>query len=205
MKSEPTSENKNIFFVTIVMAVLLVVWGVVLNSNAHGQRTPASVDSKLAQQRPLAIGIGKRLPVQGKGHGLIEVVIAAPKKGAVEQGTIIDLEATVEARADLDGLKYLWILPKSGVSVTSGNLEGELGSLKETERSKLMLSIRNDTDENHRVHLHVYRVVNGENMGKMAQYNTVDQENIETVAKEKSEKIKSASEVHGNMVNTIYQ
>jgi hypothetical protein len=198
-------ESKNNLFVSIVMVLLVITWSVVLRSNTQNSRGPSSLDPRQTKERPLMTGLSKRLPVQGKGHGLIEVVIAAPKKGAVGHGTTIDLEATVEARADLDGLKFLWILPRSGVSHVAGHIEGELGSLKEAEQSKLMLSIRNDTDENHRVHLHVYRVINGENMGKMAQYNTVDQEAIEWVAKEKSEKIKTSIEVHGNTFHKIYQ
>lgn len=188
---------------TASIVVLVGSWAAVLSPHVPtGKRLPAAIDSK---ERILAGANSFRLPVSGKSHGLVEVVIAAPKKGGVGKGTIIELEATVEARADLDQLKFLWILPREGVSVVNGPVEGDIGTLKEADKTKLTLAIRSDSDENRRVHLHVYKLVNGEHMGKMAQYNTVNQEAIEWVASDKAEKLRKEAEANGSTVNKIYQ
>lgn len=175
-------------------------------SPPSADRAPSSAPAaaKLSKAEVLRGHKTKRLPVSGKGNGLLEIAIQAPGKGAVGKGTTINLDAAIEARSDLKDLKYVWILPKDGVRVVSGSVSGDLGSLPTGQFANLQLSVISDTDENRRVHLHVYHVVNGENMGNMAQYNTVDQEAIEWVAKDKAEKLREAAKA-SNTVNKIYQ
>lgn len=190
-------------------AALVAITGASIFLKSEKNRGPASTDAALLQIQKREIlrgpGGGYRIPVSGKSNGMMAIAITAPGKGAVGRGTVIDLKADIEARSDLQGLKYLWILPKDGVRLVSGAMEGDLGSLASGQLASVEISVISDTDENRRVHLHVYKVVDGENMGQMAQYNTVNQEAIEWVAKDKAEKIRAAAEESGRTHNKIYQ
>lgn len=133
----------------------------------------------------------------GKPSGLVEVTIQAPGKNSSGDGSVQQLEATVTAQRDLDGLKFNWLLPNDGVEILSGSSQGDLANLREGESTTMHLTIRNSTPENRRVHLHVFKLINGEAMGQMAQYNTVDQDRIEKQARDKSEVLEQQSKVVG--------
>jgi hypothetical protein len=174
----------------------------------RSSRAPASIESaNLGAGAKSAVLEGaarsKRLRSIGKGNSSIEIEINAPGKGEVNAGSVLNLEASISAKEDLAGLKYVWLLPKDGVSVVSGQVEGDLGSLAESDTTTVYLSVSSDTPENRRIHLHVYRVVDGENRGQMAQYNTVDQEKIERHADAKAESLRQSAEALGTTQKLI--
>lgn len=194
--------KKHLKLITVfgIIAGLLVFAGILAAlSPVFVKRAPAAAIEPAGKTRVLAGQYrGKRSHSHGKTNGLFEVAIEAPGKGAVTAGTSINLEATVVAKADLQDMKYVWIIPKEGITVTGGAIEGDLGSFYAGDDKMIRLTLSNDTNENRQVHLHVYRVVNGENMGYMAQYNTVDQEAIDETARTKAEMLAAEAELLGN-------
>lgn len=198
-------DGNNLWILFGVASLGLV--GMVATKFATGSahRAPASLTTTgLSKEEVLRGHASKHLPVSGKSNGVLEIAITAPGKGAVGAGSQINLDAAIETFSDLQNAKYLWILPKDGVHVVSGQISGDLGDLLAGKITHLQLSVVSDTDQNRQIHLHVYRIVNGENMGKMAQYNTVDQEAIEWVAKDKAEKLREAAEA-SHTVNKVYR
>lgn len=169
-------------------------------------RRPSSIDQLNGKARNLA-GLSakkiKKFQKQSKGNASIEIEIDAPEKGIIEKGSLINFEATIEAKENIYGLKYVWLFPESKITPMNGAVEGDLGNLNESESAIIRFSVRSETTENQRVHLHVFRLVNGEAQGQMAQYNTVDQENIESVASSKAEVLRQSSEASGKRLKLI--
>jgi hypothetical protein len=189
----------------VVIAGLCVAFGLLVYPHSS-RRQPASIPPTRSKTEILRGNGANHLAINSKRSGIVELAIQAPGKTGVAQGTVIDLEASIEAKRDIDEMKYLWILPKDGVHVVSGEVSGEIGHMVGGSPTKLHLSVMSDTDENRQIHLHVYKVVNGENMGNMAQYNTVNQEALEWVAKTKAETLKQNAEKEGRTtVNKIFQ
>lgn len=141
----------------------------------------------------------------GKAGGSLRLEIRAPGKRSLDasSGSTIALEAEVEALANLEGLRYNWRLPE-GVTAEGGDLEGEIGSLAEGAKTTLQITLVSQTLENRQVHLHVYRMVNGETMGNVAQYNTVLQEKIDEDIQRKAEILsKKSTEAEENGAESL--
>jgi hypothetical protein len=122
---------------------------------------------------------------QGKGSSMLTVEIAPVAAGA-DATSALELEAKVQALQDIDGLEYTWLLP-DGVTAVGGAVEGTLGTLANGAETKLRLSVISSSADNKQIHLHVFKRVNGEAMGQMAQYNTVSQPKIDAALKNKAD------------------
>jgi hypothetical protein len=189
--------------VITVAGILALSWAIEEEGNLS--RVPAMIhDSKpvpLEQEHALPqpqkeailqMGRELRKPHLAKASGILDVEITAPAKGVAGTGSIIDLEARVEAQSNLDGLKYVWILPTDGVTIISGHQEDDIGSMTEGQTTVIHLSVQSQTAENRQIHLNVFKMVDGEPLGKMAQYNTVNQESIEALAQSKAAALQNA-------------
>ncbi len=178
-----------------VTVVMTAAWAFETRFDPNGMdRGPASVPEKSEpseqdkhKQKTLNLNSPSRLKVIGKPSSLVEINIEAPGQHAATAGSIVQLEARIEAQRDINDLRFAWLLPKAGLQVVSGASEGSLGTLGAGEQTTLRLNVLSETAENRQIHLHVYRVVNGEAMGKMAQYNTVNQMRIDREIQEKSD------------------
>lgn len=191
-----------------VLCIALVA-GIFYAHSRHLQSASRAVSSipRVKSKTEILNGVehAKRRFLYGKANGTLEVWIEAPGQGSAAAGSTVNLEATVSALTDLEGLKYNWILPADGIGAVNGPLEGDIGTLLGGDSTTLYLSITPSTSENRQIHLHVYRVVGGENTGRMAQFNTVDQERIDAPAKSKAERLEKAS-AEGRGINyKIYQ
>lgn len=143
------------------------------------EREPASISTKPAFIRE--DGLRK----QGKGSSVVFVELKSLGGTPAVAGRPFELEANIEARGDLDDLRYSWLLPE-GVTLSTGSLDGTLASLKTGEHTTLTASFVSGSDENRQIHLHVYKMVNGEAQGQMAQFNSTEQEKIAERLSEKA-------------------
>jgi hypothetical protein len=161
-------------------------------------RKPSSIQQQETRpQQPskaaiLESGRDQRKPQLAKASGILEVEITSPEKTNVQAGSVLSLEAKVESLANTDDLKFAWILP-AGVTIVSGPQEGTLGSMAEGQSTVIRLAVQTQTAENRQIHLNVFKLVDGEPLGKVAQFNTVDQASIEAAAKSKAEILQSTS------------
>ena len=144
-----------------------------------GSRRPASVS-----KAPFIQG-HELLRKQGKGSGLVEVTIRSSQDGPASAGQPFELEAEIETRSAVDDLRFAWLLPE-GVTATSGALDGSLGNVQVGEKLKVTGTFVSESGDNRQIHLHVFKMTNGEAMGQMAQFNTVDREKLVEEVKEKS-------------------
>ncbi len=112
---------------------------------------------------------------ENKGAGYMNVTLTSPD-GRRSDGTLV-LDAKVMAATDLDGLKYEWVLP-DGVSLVSGSLSGDIGSLAEGAFNAQEVTLNVSSQTNSVVHFHAYRLAAGEKIGQLAQYNTLEQGSI---------------------------
>lgn len=184
-----------------VVAVLSAAWLLdgtfnSISASLYGSRSPASIPaaepslkSSILNSQPLP----HMKPIR-KPSGIVDVSISAPNQEGAVNGSFIHLEGTIEAQQDLESIRFAWLLPSSGVEVVNGPIEGDIISLKNGEQTTVRLNVRSYSDENQRIHLHVYKIVNGEPMGKMAQYNTVNQPHIEREMRAKSETLQEMRE-----------
>jgi len=168
--------------------ILLLAYGL----QTQEDRRPASIprdqgsEVKLSKKDLLAQAENMHLHRHGKSDGIVSVAIRSTQTGRFESGSVIKLEATVTALQDVENLEFSWILPR-GIVPSSGEAEGHLKPLASGEELVLELSVISEVVENRQINLHVFRRVGDELQGKMAQFNTVDQELIDQKIKNKAE------------------
>jgi hypothetical protein len=97
-------------------------------------------------------------------------------------------------------VEFEWLTPE-GARFISGLKSGLLGSLKpgESQRVSAVFQITNPSLNQH-VHLHVFRMIDGEPHGQMAQFNTGANEETTGEIKLKSEEMKERTPASGRMV-----
>jgi hypothetical protein len=172
--------------------VSLITIGFSLNAFVSGEsssalKTKSGKFSKFETFEQSSVMSGR---VYGKAASLMPIEIRSLGSEEAGPGDPIELEAVVEATTDLQDLQYNWIIPK-GVS-TNGPIKGDLGILQRGERTTLRLSAVKETRGNRQIHLHVYRMVNGEASGQMAQYNTAHERKIKEKARMTAEEFRKA-------------
>jgi hypothetical protein len=140
--------------------------------------------------------------VNAKVSGHYQVEIRSLKSPVAESGDQISLEATITSVQAVDMAYYAWNLPE-GVQAQSA-LTGELGPLEAGETKTIVLEATSATEENKHIHLHVFKKVNGENLGLMTQYNTRDQDKIEARLRTKAENL-AAKNASGETRQKIMQ
>lgn len=126
-----------------------------------------------------------------KGSSIVNVEITRLDDREVQAGTPLTLEAKVEAVSDLNDLEFVWLLPE-GVRVENGQVSGQLGTLAQGAVATLQINLLQELDGNRQVNLHVFRRVNGEAQGYMAQYNTVLQPTLDSIIAGKAEALNRA-------------
>jgi hypothetical protein len=112
---------------------------------------------------------------ENKGAGALKITLTSPD-GRRSDGTLV-LNAKVVATTELEGLKYEWVLP-DGVTLVSGALDGDIGTLAEGASNAQDVTLNVSAQTNSFVHFHAYRLSGGEKVGQLAQYNTLEQESI---------------------------
>ena len=127
---------------------------------------------------------------QGKGGGNLNVSFTSSSDNLVPGA--LNLIANISSTRDLSELRYEWLLP-DGVTLTKGVLSGEIGTLADGDESTIEVSLSIPAIENKQVHLQVYRLVDGEKMGQVAQYNTIDQKSIDREMASKRETLEAES------------
>lgn len=115
------------------------------------------------------------LKSEHKASGNMQITLMS-NEGRKSDGSL-SIQAYVTAIADLNDLKYEWVLPE-GASVSSGSLNGTFGNVSEGSQvsASVVLSV---PVTNAHVVFHAYREMAGEKVGQVARYNTVDQSSID--------------------------
>jgi hypothetical protein len=140
-----------------------------------GSMSSSSVATEPAQLNPSKVHTEASLDSEHKASGSMQVVLTSVD-GRRSDGTLA-LQANVTATADLNDLKYEWVLP-DGAVFSSGDATGSFGNV--TEGSQVSASVVvNVPVSNSRVVFHAYREMAGEKVGQVAQYNTADQSTID--------------------------
>lgn len=129
---------------------------------------------------------------KAKGGGQLEVTLTSDIASPIPVDSTFTLSAQIVATSSLDGLKYEWLLPE-GVTVKGGVLTGDIGGLENGASHDLAIQLVSATADNRQVQLHVYRVVGGEPVGHMAQFNTRDQSKIAEDVRAKVETLSAAT------------
>lgn len=127
---------------------------------------------------------------QGKGGGNLNVSFTSSSDNLLPGA--LNLIASITSTRDLSDLRYEWLLP-DGVTLTKGLLNGDIGTLADGDESTIEVSLAIPSIENKQVHLQVYRLVDGEKMGQVAQYNTIDQKSIDREMASKRETLEAES------------
>jgi hypothetical protein len=184
--------KKHLSLVLIVaIGTLAVLSTYIAMSLPVKSRTPSSVPtlSATATAKTLILNPEHTLSPdqQKKGGGSLDLMITRSDSTApLLTGSTGEFTGSITALADLADLEYIWILP-DGARAVDGSVEGNLGTLHAGEKRTLTLSIESLTTENRQVYLHVYRLMNGEAVGQIAQYNTMTQPQINRDLKSKLE------------------
>ena len=160
------------FTVAIIMAVAWTIEKRIDPVSLFKTREPASVPEETQSKHETLYRDFHTSAFKGKPSPYVDVRIESPDQDTAVEGGTMNLVATVRAKQDLENFRFTWFLPRMGVRLVSGSLEGELSSLKAGEETTLELTIETETSENRRIHLHVYKLANGRATGKMTQFNT---------------------------------
>lgn len=178
---------KWIFGVILTAALLLgVVW--MTESHPEGSRANAMKEAILrgGSRAPASVPGG-----HGKGGGSLNISLSPVENvsGA------LTLKAHVNAKNDLSNLKFEWVLP-AGMRITSGSVAGDLGALSAGQSAEFETVFAISPDTNEQIHLQVYRLIDGEKLGEVAQYNSLHQKWIDQKIMSKREAL-AAREADG--------
>lgn len=104
----------------------------------------------------------------------LELVGPAPEK----PGDTFQLRAHVHSSQDLERATIVWDIP-SGLKMVSGSLENTLSQIKAGEKDSLDVILEQVSDTNEQLHVIVKSNSPGMNFSSMAQYNSLDQDEID--------------------------
>lgn len=153
---------------------------------ADGGRMPASVMPEKGHSHDGGIPSGK-----GSGGFTIQL-----KENGVSAPGSLNLKASVEVDADIQDVKYHWVLPE-GVALQNGLIDGDLGALAADETTEFEASFVVPESSNKQIHLQVYSEVNGARLGDVVQYNSIHEEEIERSLASKRETLEADREAAG--------
>ena len=136
-----------------------------------------------------------------KANGQFNVEIESLEAPASEAGAPVRLRATISSKMDVNEVYFAWNLPR-GVTA-SVPVEGSIGGLQAHEEKTIEFVGTSDSAENQQIHLHVFRKVGGQAMGKMTQYNTKDQERIERTLQTKAEMLETQAAESNQQLKVI--
>ncbi len=119
------------------------------------------------------------IAISGKRHSPLEVQILGDTKSPSEVGRPFRLRGIITPAMGSDLIKIKWVLPPQ-VQMLSGQIEDEINRAQKGESKEFEVTVVSNTAENQQIHLTAYEVINGENVGNIAQYNTVLQPVVNT-------------------------
>lgn len=125
----------------------------------------------------------------GKATSSFQVIMQVVQGAADGINSPYVLEAEINSVTDTEEVQYTWLLPP-GVDLVSGQIEGSLADLKAFEKKSVRIELKNHRRDNQQIHLHVFKTLNRENVGFMAQFNTLmnsDKDPKDTRLSEKSQ------------------
>jgi hypothetical protein len=115
------------------------------------------------------MGVPKGAAQTEKGSGSMKIEIVSVGRSNLTPGAPLELEATVEALADLKNLEFAWHLPE-GVSVETGTTQGLLGNLADGQKKTVRLTLLLSAETQKLVHLSIFRRNGSESSGNVAQF-----------------------------------
>ena len=103
-----------------------------------------------------------------RGH-----ILASVEKDPSSDSETLVLNGTVHSAKDLDRVTIKWMIPEDS-ELIDGTLEDEIFNVEANKDVQIQIRIKAKST-NQRVTLHAYQVVNGENHGNVAQFNSSPQ------------------------------
>lgn len=162
-------------------AVILTSVSVTLADSISGSSSDSSSPTSDAKMQTL----NARTPASqsaNKGGGQMNINLSSPNAATASAIEPLVIKAQVIAMANLADVRYEWILPDS-VTPVRGSVTGGIGALADGAQGAIEISLNLlPGSENKQIHLQVYQLIDGERMGQVAQFNTVETKEVAIAA-----------------------
>lgn len=147
------------------------------------QKTPISLfkNASLKPSRQILIRTSKLLPP-------FEVALSKRDNGPAMVGERFTLDALITTTKSLDVLEYKWILPV-GVQITGDQLlRGQISQISPRQPAQISAEFISSSEVNEKIHLEVWVPGQASPLAQTAQFNTLDQEQLDRERKALAER-----------------
>lgn len=166
-------------------------------------RTPASIEHGLRLETTKQRRLDQAVPTEaiGKVSGSFSVTIRGDdgSGGALEKmneaASHVRLRGTIAADRPLAGHEYSWILP-NGYRASEGSLTGSVPDLQPGQTFEIAITVDRDQTPLQPIVLHVFKLVNSEARGQVAQFDIPDAKSF----KESNERLSRTPEAERKYV-----
>jgi hypothetical protein len=195
--NQPSQKSRFIVAMTGALIVVAATWAVRHPSDAtrttRGSRSPASVNPALRLEtgKQTRLDQAARAETIGKMSSNFGVSISGDdgNGGALEKmndaASHVRLRGVITADRPMTGHEYSWILPTS-YRASEGSLTGTIPDLQAGQTFEVTITVDRDQSPLQPIVLHVYKLVNSEPRGQVAQFDIPDAKSTKEAAERTS-------------------
>ena len=174
--------NRKPFFIFVTSAILASMIGILAHFLAfntfsskaelkeNGARTLASVKNS-SMSKELVLNSKAQLRKRFSGKVRAQILTTIEKDPSSDKDILI-LNGVIHSVKAIDRLNIKWVLPDDA-ELISGQIQDELFNVEKSKDIQIQIRLKNKST-NQRVFLHAFQVINGENHGNVAQFNSVE-------------------------------
>jgi hypothetical protein len=153
------------------------------NNPSISERAPGSVNTAASLMKQKTLAIDSR--DFKKPHGPIEVEVNGAENRSIMNNDRGELIGLIKFDRDLDLVNVQWHLP-AGVELVGGVAQESFREVKAGDQKEVRIQILSHLDSNQQVHLEASFRQGDDKIGHTAQFNTVEQQKLNTAAGQKA-------------------
>ncbi len=164
---------------------------------AKSNRVPTSQEVNTAPDES-KIEASRAMKIKGaskdfkKPHGALDIQISSENESPMQKDGQAELVANLKVDREVGAIEVFWHLPE-GVEITSGDQRQTISDLHVGDQQTIRIKVISHTDINRQIHLEASYLQGSLKIGKTAQYNTIDQPEINRTALNRKQIMSSRS------------
>lgn len=174
-KNQPSTVTRIAISFAVALLVVGATWLVRHPNDAT--RGPASANNPARRTdttKQDRIDAHTRAHSTGELHGKVTGTFSIEiRRDSKDESEVISLRGVVSADRAISGHEYSWILPE-GYRVVSGSASGQVPELNAGETHTMTLHLKRETSDRKPIVLHVFKWVDSEPKGQVAQYDDAE-------------------------------
>ncbi len=153
------------------------------NNPSISERAPGSVNTAASLLKQKTQINGSR--DFKKPHGPIEVEVSGAENRSILSNDRTELIGLIKFERDLDLIDVQWHLP-AGIELVGGVAQDSFRNVKAGDQKEVRIQILSHLDSNQQVHLEASFRQGSDKIGHTAQFNTVEQQNLNAAVGQKA-------------------